>query len=131
MLDSESFGRWAEAKATIEKAVAADPGYPDPKNNFAYLYLEHGGSKVIADTLGWAFYKMGSYSLAISQLTASVQKAPGNAEYQYHLGMAYFGAQRFAPAAESLQRALRRAANAAYSSSARAALDNISKRSGK
>lgn len=145
----ESSGRWADAKATLEKAVAADPAYPDAKNNLAYLYLEHGGdvsaavslaqdakralpnSPVVADTLGWAFYKMGSYSLAISQLTASAQKMPGNAEYHYHLGMAYFGAQRFAPAAESLQRALRGNANAAYASSARAALDDIAKRSRK
>jgi Flp pilus assembly protein TadD len=145
----ETGSRWADAKAVLEKAIAADPAYPDVKNNLAYLYLEHGGdvnialslaqdakralpnSPVVADTLGWALYKMGSYASAIPQLIACVQKVPGNPEYQYHLGMAYLGAQRFAPAAESLERALRGDGNAAYAASARAALDTISKRSRK
>jgi len=143
----ETEGKWEDAKAVLEKAIAADPAYPDVRNNLAYLYLEHGGnvnaalslaqeakralpnSAVVADTLGWAFYKMGSYAAAISQLSDSVQKVPGDPEYRYHLGMAYLGAQRFEPAAECLQRALKGNSNAAYAASARAALADIAQRS--
>jgi cellulose synthase operon protein C len=142
-------GKWHDAEGTLERANAVDPGSPYVKNNLAYLYLEHGGdataalslaqeakralpdSPVVADTLGWTHYKLGSYGLAITQLSLSTQKLPDNPEYQYHLGMSYLGAGRFEPAAQSLQRALKSKSNFADAGSARAALDAIAKRSRK
>ena len=142
----EAEGKWEDAKRTLESARAEVPASPDVKNNLAYLYLEHGGdssaalslaleakralpdSPVVADTLGWAFYKLGSYESAIAQLRIGARKVPKNALYQYHLGMAYFAAGRSESASGPLQRALRSDPNFAHAASARAALDAIAKR---
>jgi Flp pilus assembly protein TadD len=122
-----------------------DPDSPLVANNLAYLYLEHGGevttaltlaqlarqkmpdSATPADTLGWAYYKLGSHESAIIQLGQAVQRAPGNPVYQYHLGMAYLASRKFDSAQSSLQRALRNNPNFPYAASARAALDKMSK----
>ena len=43
----------------------------------------------ISDTLGWILYQRGGvYQRALSLLRESAAKLPGNAEIQYHLGMA-------------------------------------------
>ena len=42
-----------------------------------------------ADTLGWAYFQNGAYSLAVSLLEEAVKGAPSNATYRYHLGMTY------------------------------------------
>jgi tetratricopeptide (TPR) repeat protein len=141
--------RWEDATKALEKANTVDSGSPYVKNNLANQYLEHGGdlnvalslaqqakqalpdSPVVADTLGWAFYKVGSYRSAIEQLSLSTQKAPENAEYQYHLGVAYLGAGRMEPAAQSLRRALKSNPTFAYADNARAALDRIAKQAQK
>ncbi len=120
----EKEGNWKEAKKLVEKAHQIDPADPHVANNLAYLYLEHGGDVNIAvslardarqkapnapaaaDTLGWAYYKLGSAKAAVTQLTESVQKAPHNPEFQYHLGMAYLADGRSDLAKQSLQRAL-------------------------
>jgi Tfp pilus assembly protein PilF len=59
-----------------------------------------------ADTLAWAYYQKGSYRLAIDLLEEAVKKAPDNPTYQYHLGMAYQGANDKAQAKAHLERAL-------------------------
>ncbi len=142
-------GRWQEQIGTLEKARTVDPSSPYVKNDLAYLYLEHGrdpnvalsmaqeakralpDSPFIADTLGWAFYKVGSYEPAITQLSMATQKVPDKAAYQYHLGMAYLGAGRLGPAAQSLQRALKIDPKFADAGNAKAALDAIAKRAQK
>jgi tetratricopeptide (TPR) repeat protein len=143
---SSGDGKWQDATSALERAHSVDSSSPYIKNNLAYLYLQHGGdpnaalslaqdakhalpdSPVVADTLGWAFYSVGSYAPAITQLSMSAQKHPDNPEYQYHLGMAYLGTGRFEPAAQSLQRALKTSSNFADAESAKAALDTIAKR---
>jgi tetratricopeptide (TPR) repeat protein len=142
-------GKWQDARSLLEKAHAVDPSSASVKNDLAYLYLQHGGdtnaalslaqeakralpdSPAVADTLGWALYKLGSYQLAINQLTASAQKVPDNPEYQYHLGMAYLAAGSFGPSAQSLQRALSSDPKFLYAENAKAALETIAKRSRK
>ena len=142
-------GKWQEQISTLEKARTVDPSSPYVKNDLAYLYLEHGrdpnialslaqqaksalpNSPFIADTLGWAFYKVGSYEPAITQLSMATQKVPDKAAYQYHLGMAYLGTGRLGPAAQSLQRALKIDPKFADAGNAKAALDTIAKRSQK
>jgi Tfp pilus assembly protein PilF len=139
-------GKWQDEISVLEKAHTVDPSSPIVANNLAYLYMEHGGdphvalslaqgaksgmpnSPVTADTLGWAFYKVGYYEPAIAQLSIATQKVPDRAAYQYHLGMAYLGAGRLGPAAQSLQQALKIDANFADAGNARAALDTIAKR---
>jgi len=139
-------GKWRDQISVLEKAHTVDPSSPYVANNLASLYMEHGrdphvalplaqqaksglpNSPVTADTLGWAFYKVGYYEPAIAQLSMATQKVPDRAAYQYHLGMAYLGAGRLGPAAQSLQRALKLDPNLPDAGSARAALDTIAKR---
>jgi Flp pilus assembly protein TadD len=76
-------------------------------NNLAYLMLEHDGNVNVAltlaqtarrnlpnipssaDTLGWAYFRNGAYSLAVQQFEEALKAAPSNAAYHYHLGMTY------------------------------------------
>jgi tetratricopeptide (TPR) repeat protein len=143
-------GKWQEQISTLEKARTVDSSSPYVKNDLAYLYLEHGrdpnlalslaqeaksalppNDPIIADTLGWAFYKVGSYEPAIAQLNIATQKLPDRATYQYHLGMAYLGAGHLGPAAQFLQRALKIDPSFSSAEKAKAALDTITKRSQK
>jgi tetratricopeptide (TPR) repeat protein len=139
-------GKWQEQISALEKARTVDPSSPYVKNDLAYLYLEHGkdpnfafslaqeakralpNSPVASDTLGWALYKVGSYEPAITQLSMATHQVPDKATYQYHLGMAYLGAGRLGPAAQSLQRALRIDPKFADAANAKAALDTIARR---
>ena len=90
----EKEGNWAEAKKLCERASELDPSSPVVANRLANLYLDHGGdvnvalslaqiakqklpeSPVTTDTLGWAYYKLGSAKAAVAQLTESAQGSP-------------------------------------------------------
>ena len=63
----------AEARAMIEKAVAADPR-----------------SGAMVDSLGWAFYRMGDYKKAVEKLEEAVELEAGDPEINNHLGDAYW-----------------------------------------
>lgn len=120
----ESRGNWQKAMELYQKALQVQPDYPLAANNLAYLMLENGGnidvalsyaqvarrgmpnSPSAADTLGWAFYKKGTYGLAIGLLEEAVNKADRNALYHYHLGMAYQAAGKKQLAKQHLKRAL-------------------------
>jgi tetratricopeptide (TPR) repeat protein len=141
----EKEGDWEEAKKLCERAHQADPASPVVAARLANLYLDHGGdvniavslaqvarqkmpeSPVATDTLGWAYYKLGSTKAAVAELTESVQKAPRNSVYQYHLGMAYLADGRLDLAGQSLRRALTSDPHFPDAASARAALDQVSK----
>ena len=87
-------GKWQDEISVLEKAHTVDPTSPFVANNLAYLYMEHGrdphaalslaqeakkgmpNSPVTADTLGWAFYKVGYYEPAIAQLKRSHAEGP-------------------------------------------------------
>ena len=43
----------------------------------------------ISDTIGWILYRRGAHQRALTLLTESAGKLPGNAQVQYHLGMVY------------------------------------------
>ena len=140
----EQQGDWEDAKRTAEHAHALDPASPYIANNLAYLYLEHGGdvyqalalaqqakqqlanSPLVSDTIGWAYYKLGSKEAAVAQLSESVSRSPENSTFQYHLGLAYLAAGRAADAARCLKLALNDP-HFPQSASARAALQSISK----
>jgi Flp pilus assembly protein TadD len=63
----------AEARAMIEKAVAADPR-----------------SGAMVDSLGWAFYRMGDFKKAVEKLEEAVELEAGDPEINNHLGDAYW-----------------------------------------
>jgi len=141
----EKENNWEEAKKLVEKAHEIDSASPIVAAELAFLYLEHGGdvnvavslaqmvkqkmpeSAIAADVLGWSYCKVGSAEPAIAQLKEAVQKIPTNPLYNYHLGMAYMTAKRFDSARRSLQAALRDDPNFPGATSAKAALDKLSK----
>jgi tetratricopeptide (TPR) repeat protein len=137
---------WEEAKKLAEQAHEIDSNSPQAAGTLAFLYLEHGGdvnvavslaeavkekmpdSPIAADTLGWAYYKLGSYDAAVAQLQGSVHAAPKNPMYRYHLGLALWGAHHFDQARLSLQQALHEDPHGPYAALARQDLSMTSQK---
>jgi tetratricopeptide (TPR) repeat protein len=106
------------------KALAIDPDYSLANNNLAYLMLQHGGNvdvalslaqtarlrmpedPHVADTLAWAYCQKGAYATAIELLKQALQKAPDDATYHYHIGLAYDKADHKVQAREHFKRAV-------------------------
>ena len=103
----ESQGNWQQAQTLYRKALGIQPENPLAANNLAYIMIEHGESVNVAltlaqtarrglpnlpnsaDTLGWAYYHNGAYSLAAPFFEEAVKKVPGDLTYHYHLGLTY------------------------------------------
>ncbi len=103
----ERVGNWQEAESTYQKVLGIDSENALASNNLAYLLLEHGGSPNVAltlaqtarrglpklpnsaDTLGWAYYHNGGYTVAAPLLEDAVKATPNNQTYRYHLGLTY------------------------------------------
>jgi tetratricopeptide (TPR) repeat protein len=89
----DSQGEWQKAQSLHQKALAIQPDYAPAANDLAYLMLEHGGDLNVAltlaetarrglptlpnsaDTLGWAYYHGGSFSVAAPLLEEAVKRA--------------------------------------------------------
>jgi Flp pilus assembly protein TadD len=96
-----------KARAHYEQALRINPRFAPAANNLAVLYAEHGGDidralslaqtareqlpqdPLVADTLGWLYYKKNVNRYAVSLLKEAAAKASDNAVIQYHLGMVY------------------------------------------
>src|SRR5262249_42887752 len=120
----EAKGDIEGARGRFERVLQIDPEAAVACNNLAWIYSQHGGNLDVAmhlaqtaqkrmpevpevgDTLGFIYYKKNLTSLAISTLKVSAEKDPGNALYQYHLGLAYASAGDTTKARGSLSRAL-------------------------
>lgn len=112
------------ARDRFERALRIDPEAAVAANNLAWIYTEHGGNLDVAlqlaqaaqkrlpgvaqvsHTLGYIYYKKDLVSLAIRTFKLSAENDPGNALYQYHLGLAYAKAGEITSARQSLTRAL-------------------------
>ncbi len=120
----EGRNNWQRAQELYQKSLQVQPDFALAANNLAYLMLEHGGNidaalsyaqvarrglpdlPNTADTLAWAYYHKGAYASAIDLLQEAVKKAPQNATYHYHLGMAYAKNNDKAKAKQHLSRVL-------------------------
>ena len=108
----EEAGRWPEARAAVEKAMALAPDQPLLLNFLGYAKLTHGedievaeamirkaselrpSDASITDSLGWALYKRGKVSEAIATLEKASAGDPAQSEIGEHLGDALYTAGR-------------------------------------
>jgi tetratricopeptide (TPR) repeat protein len=113
------------AISNYRKVLDLDRENPVAANNLAWLLCENSGNLEealtlakaarrkapddpgIADTLGWIYYKMKNYTLAIDQLSFSInnRKQP-SAENYYHMGMALHAKGDLVQAKQALKKAL-------------------------
>lgn len=118
---------WNAAENYYKKALQMEPDNLLAKNNLAWVYAEHGSDSdldialkyaqdaqqgapnnpSVSDTLGWILVKKKLYPTAIQLLRDCVQKDPKNAEFNYHLAAAYFGAGQKSQGEQYLQAALK------------------------
>jgi tetratricopeptide (TPR) repeat protein len=120
----QSQGQIAEARRRFESALVIEPRAPVAANNLAWLQVEAGENLDVAlqlaqsavsvspdtpeitDTLGWIYYKKNLPQQAIQQFERSVARAPENAMFRYHLGLAYLQAGDIERGRAALLRAL-------------------------
>jgi tetratricopeptide (TPR) repeat protein len=132
------------AQTTYQKVLAAQPDNPLAANNLAYILLEHGGSVNMAltlaqvarrglpnspntaDTLGWAYYENGAYSVAAPLFEEAVNKTGDNATYRYHLGITYQKLNDKDRARKELEKAISLEPKSAVADQSRRALGQIS-----
>jgi len=121
---------WDDAKKMYQQALSIVPDHPLASNNLAYVMLEQGGnvdvamglaqtarsgmpnSPYAADTLGWAYYHKGIYQSAIDQFREALRLSeklgqPDDADFHYHLGLAYQKANQNGLARQQLEKAVR------------------------
>jgi tetratricopeptide (TPR) repeat protein len=75
-----------------------------------------------ADTLGWAYYHNGAYSLVAPLLQEAVKKVPDDQGYRYHLGLTYQKLHDSQAAKAEFERAILLDPNSPTASQARRAL---------
>ena len=113
----------ANAKQAYEAVLARDPRAGIAANNLAWIYADEGRlddalrlARVAQeqlrrrpegeDTLGWVQLKKGMTADAIAAFARAVERAPNNAVYHYHLGLAYLKVGDRERGRSELQRAL-------------------------
>jgi len=118
----EKQGKIEDARKNYVQALTVDSNNPIAGNNLAFLLAEQGqdlnnalswaqmarkrqpDNPGIADTLGWVYFKLGSYLLARDQLQFAVGKQPDNLVFQYHLAMIYKGTRQIPEAQAALKK---------------------------
>lgn len=121
---SERLKNWPAAEADFQKALEIKPNEPHVLNYLAYSWIERGErledslkmleravelaprDGYIIDSLGWAHYRLGRYSLAVKYLERAVEIAPGDPTLNDHLGDAYWKVGRTREAFFQWRRAL-------------------------
>ena len=104
----DKLGRWTEAKADLDAAIAIAPNEPDLLNYLGYNQIDRGEdvqrglglveravaaqpkSGAMQDSLGWAHYRLGDYAKAVEVLEAAVLLDPSDPSTNDHLGDAYW-----------------------------------------
>ncbi len=121
----QRMGDFDKAIATYDAILTKQPKLDVAANNLASLLIDYKGDKpnldkaltlakrfessenpAFLDTLGWAYYKLGQYDLALPFLQKSVGKAPQAHVLQYHLGAALYKKGDMKSAKEHLQKSL-------------------------
>ena len=106
----EVCGQNAEAMKLYKKVLELQPSNTYAANNLAWLMSQSEETDLgealrlamqakqelpddpnVADTLGWIYYKRGSFPMAITQFEAALSKQPENRNIMYHKAMARYG----------------------------------------
>jgi tetratricopeptide (TPR) repeat protein len=121
----QSQSKTADARKRYETIVSANPTAAVAANNLAWIYAEEGDkldealrlaqgaaarlpdSAEVQDTIGWIYYKKELPALAISAFEKSVEQAPDNALYHFHLAAALNKAGDARRAREAAQQAVK------------------------
>ena len=116
--------RIPESKKRYETALEISPNAAIAANNLAWILADERqdldraltlanqaaalrpDDPQVADTIGWVYYQKQLPTLAVKPFERAVNKDPKNAEFQYHLGMAYAATGDTAKAKVHLQKAL-------------------------
>ncbi|MBE7217706.1 MAG: tetratricopeptide repeat protein, partial [Caulobacteraceae bacterium] len=120
----ERAGRWREAEPDLEHAVQLQPDDPEMLNYLGFALADRGErlpqalamlekaaaaapqDGAIADSVGWARFKLGDVKGAVRDLERAVSLAPADPDVNDHLGDAYARAGRRAEAAFQWRRVL-------------------------
>ena len=108
----DALDRWDEAEADFKTSVSINGDQPDVLNYLGYSWVDRGihleeafkliqhavklspGQGHIVDSLGWAYYRLGQYDLAVKHLERAVTLAAGDPTINDHLGDAYWRSGR-------------------------------------
>ncbi len=100
--------RWPEAERDLKTALVQAPDQPELLNFLGYSWIDQGEnldvaldmvkravaasprSGAIVDSLGWAYYRLGDYPNAVTQLETAVELDAADPEINNHLGDAYW-----------------------------------------
>ena len=139
----ENKGDWQQARLFYQQALNIQSDYAVAANNLAYILLEHDGDPNLAlslaqtarkgmtyspnsaDTLAWAYYHTGAYSVAAPLLEEAIKKMPTNPTYRYHLGMVYQKLNDNAKARSAFEAAIKAQPDSPAADSARKALSGL------
>jgi tetratricopeptide (TPR) repeat protein len=136
----EARGERDAAVTEYEQVLAINQRAGVAANNLAWIYAEQGrvedalrlgavAREVLRDrpepddTIGWAYYRKGLYTHAVSSFEEAIGHNPDNPIYHYHLGLAQLKAGDGERGRASLRRALKLKPDFPGSDDARRALD--------
>lgn len=120
----ERSNHWDAAERDFRAALKLNPDRADVLNYLGYTWVDKGQNLeeavsmlekaralrpldgMIADSVGWAYYRLGRYQDATRALEEAVQLAPGAADVNDHLGDAYWRVGRKIDARFQWQHAL-------------------------
>ena len=120
----ERLKQWDKAEPSFRKALELRPEQPQVLNYLGYslvdmnINLEEGLGMIkkavdgkpddgyIVDSLGWAYFRMGQYDDAVTELERAVQLRAGDATINDHLGDAYWRVGRKLEAVYQWNRAI-------------------------
>ncbi len=111
---------WSDAQKYYQRALQQSPGLARAQAGLARAMIELGedpnvalglaqqaratapSDPIVADDLGWVYVRKSLPQLAIPLLKQAVEKMPGEANFRFHLGMAYSAAGEKAEARRTL-----------------------------
>ncbi|MBL8531525.1 MAG: tetratricopeptide repeat protein [Hyphomonadaceae bacterium] len=120
----DRMGRWPDAEADLQQALALSPDQPDVLNYLGYSWADRGErlsealamieravemrplSAAVIDSLGWVHFRMGDYAEALRHLERAVELQPDDATLNDHLGDVYWRLGRRIEARFQWRRAL-------------------------